>query len=285
MTIDTTVKRTIVDAEFEGLPTAEQIRHFETEGYVILPKTLDAELISQIERELADLPMRGSFINPEPTFAARQPQWHSPACARLIAHPPTVGFLHSLMGSDLIFTHGHYIIPSKNADELPPLPMHSDYKPYGSTYSRWEESCPVRVRVLYYLGESTLGILPRSHISFHADAHPYRRYASHPDTVGVNLQAGTAFIFAVRLFHGAAPKQPGRSSTRQGGMLEIDYRPAWSRPVMPVDEWLAEDLAKMPEESLPYLKSPNTCDEFWEFKPMETEEADAPGLSPYRWES
>src|SRR5215469_8457356 len=104
-----TDRRLVSDREFVGWLRPQQIRHFEVEGYVILPDVLPPALIGQIKSELRDLPMRGSFYSPDPVFGAKPPNWHSRSCAALIGHPPTLDFLQALMGDEIVFTHGHYM--------------------------------------------------------------------------------------------------------------------------------------------------------------------------------
>jgi len=267
---------------YEGLSNAERIRRFEVEGFVVLPDVLDADQVATLKKEMAAIPMRPSFYSDKPTFAAVPPQFHSPAFSRLIGHPPAAEFLTALLGEDVVFTHGHYVLSHPGQ---PALEMHADYAPYGSTYSHWEESCPLRVRFLYYLDNTgtdcaPLRIVPRSHICFHADAHPYRRYKAHEGEFLVPMRAGSALCFAVRMFHGTGPN----ISNRTRGMLELDYRPLWARPVMPVGEWEIDDVLAAPPDARPFLRSPNSCDRHWEFLGnSEVSEGPATGMLPSRW--
>jgi ectoine hydroxylase-related dioxygenase (phytanoyl-CoA dioxygenase family) len=280
----------MIDAEvyairdsFMGMERAAQIRSFETEGYVVLPNALDPDLIVQIKSELASLPMRSSFFTDAPAFSEVPPHTRSPACAALIAHPPALAFLQALMGEELVFMHSFYILSHPGA---PALDIHTDYQPYGSTYSGWLESCPIRVRVLYYLDDtgldrSALRTVPRSHICFHADAQPYRRYKRHPDELLVPMRAGDAFVFATRMFHGA-----GANTTQETrGMMEFDYRPTWSRPYQPLPEWSAEEMVLVPEPARALTRGRNFVDFAWEFDvKRQSVDLPAPGMSPGRWD-
>jgi hypothetical protein len=268
---------------FIGMPRPEQIRHFETEGYVILPDVLDAPLIARLKAELASLPMRPSFFTTAPAFAKVSPHTHGPVAAGLIDHPPTLDFVKALVGEDLVFMHCFYILSHPGA---PTLEMHTDFQPFGSTYSGWLESCPIRVRVLYYLDDtrddrSALRIVPRSHICFHADAQPYRRYPNHPDEITVPVKAGDAFVFAVRLFHGTT----ANTTTETRGMMEYDYRPVWARPYGPVTDWTADELKFVPERARALVRSRNTVDFAWEFDVKRAAvDQPAPGMTPRRWD-
>ena len=272
-----------VSVNFQAMRTHDRIRHLETEGYVILPKVLDESLVARIKTELDDLPMRPSFYSDAPTFASKPPHMHSASCGELIAHAPMLEFLEHLMGNDLIFMHSHYILSHPGQ---PPLELHTDYQPYGSTYSGWLESCPVRIRVLYYLDDTEMNraplrIIPRSHICFHADAHPYKRYLKHEDEILVPMEAGSAFVFAVRLFHGVGPN----TTQQTRGMLEYDYRPSWSRPYNPVEEWPEPPAGQMPSGAQHLIRSRNAFDFRWEFDmTRETRDEPSPGMTPHRWE-
>lgn len=268
---------------FVGMARPAQIRHFETEGYTILPNVLDAALIARLKSELETLPMRPSFFTDAPAFSKIPPHTHGPVAAGLIDHPPTLDFVKALLGDDLIFMHCFYILSHPGA---PALELHTDFQPFGSTYSGWLESCPVRVRVLYYLDDtrddrSALRIIPRSHICFHADAQPYRRYPKHPDEILVPVKAGDAFVFAVRMFHGTGPN----TTAEKRGMMEYDYRPIWARPYGPLPDWSAEELKHVPARARALVRSRNTVDFGWEFD-MKRAAVDvpAPGLRPDRWE-
>lgn len=273
---------TLIRAEdFASLPTADLIRHFEVEGFIIVPGSLDPEEIQGLKDELATLPMRPSFYSDAPCFAVSPPHWHGPRAGAVIANPPVVAFLERLLGEDITFIHSHYIVSHPGQPELE---MHADYAPYGSTYSGWLESSPVRVRVLHYLDDTgtdraPLKILPRSHISFHADSHPYHRYRDHPDAITVPMKAGDALVMAVRMFHGTG----ANTSSQTRGMLEYDYRPVWSRPMQPVEEWSPEQVMALPEAARRFVRGRNALDGRWEFQQFKTLDQPAPGISPARW--
>lgn len=264
-----------------AMSQAEQIHHLETEGFAIIADALSADQIAAMKAELESMPMRPSFYTDAPSFSITPPHVHGPQGAALIGNPKVLDFAKALMGEELVFMHSFYILSHPGSPELP---LHTDYQPFGSTYSQWLESCPLRIRVLYYLDDTrddraTLRIVPRSHIAFHADAQPYRRYHSHPDEILLPLKAGDAFIFATRLFHGVAPN----TSNDTRGMIEIDYRPLWARPYGPVPDWTKEELQHVPSHLLSMVER-NRTDFAWEFDvKREAVDKSAPGLSPHRW--
>lgn len=105
--------------------------------------------------------------------------------AELIAHSPTVDKLSEIFGGDSppVFVSFAYDI---SCIGTPGISLHTDMQPYGSTlFGGTLFSSPQLVRVLYYLDDLTLDVspfrcIPRSHLSMHADANPYTRYAEHP---------------------------------------------------------------------------------------------------------
>src|SRR5579864_5586112 len=69
MNIDTT--------DFRNMSPAEQIRHFEVEGYVVFPEILPAATIARIKSELAAAEMAPTSYSDAQTRAVTQPQWQS----------------------------------------------------------------------------------------------------------------------------------------------------------------------------------------------------------------
>jgi hypothetical protein len=66
-------------------------------------------------------------------------------------------------------------------------------------------------------------------------------------------------------------------------MLEYDYRPLWSRPYQPLEDWPAPPFP-VPAAVQPLLRSRNAFDFRWEFDVKRASvDAPAPGLSPRRW--
>ena len=103
---------------FASMDQAARIRHLETEGFVVIPNAIPPAEIARIKAELADLPMRPSFYSEKPTFAAKMPHLHSPACTDLIANPAVLTFLKALMAEDLTFIYSHYIRSEEHTSEL-----------------------------------------------------------------------------------------------------------------------------------------------------------------------
>ncbi|MGZ0171374.1 MAG: phytanoyl-CoA dioxygenase family protein [Planctomycetales bacterium] len=269
--------------DFSTMSRPEQIRYFEVEGYVVLPKILTPEIIASLKSEMADAEMSHTNYSTAQTRAVTQPQWTSRTAAELIGYPPLIEFLNDLLGSDIVFTRGFF---QRSLNGCPGISMHTDGQPHGSNLFGYEGSCPRLLRVLYYLDDLTtqrapFRLIPRSHLSFHADASPYARYKSHPEEITLVVPAGSAVIIPSLTLHGSHPNLDPRPRE----LLQLGYRPAWAGPIQPVDEWDADLVAAAPEISQPFLQSLNTTGQNWEqeHKPvgMKTE---APGINPSRWD-
>jgi hypothetical protein len=271
------------ETDFDRLSLAERIRHFEVEGYVVFPRILDPALVSRIQSELEGAEMTHKSYSEAQTFSVEQPQWISRAVAELIGYPPMVEFLEALMGPEIVFTRGCF---RRTHPGAPGIASHTDGQPLGSSVFGYEGSCPRLLRALYYLDDLTperapFRLIPRSHLSFHADASPYVRYRWHPEEVTLCVPAGSAVLVPSLLHHGSHPNL----DVSPRGLVQLGYRPAWAGPVHPVDEWDPALVASAPAVARPFLRSLNTTGFEWEqpHKPegMRTE---APGIDPSRWE-
>lgn len=272
----------IDQTDFASFTRAQQIRHLEVEGYLVLPRILPPDYIARIKRELADVEMAPTSYSAAQTRATRQPQWSSRAVCELIGFPPVIDLLTQLMGPDIVFTRGFF---QRTWPGCPGISMHTDGQPHGSNLFGYEGSCPRLLRVLYYLDDLTpqrapFRLIPRSHLSFHADANPYVRYRSHPEEITLVIPAGSAVLIPSMLFHGSHPNL----DTEPRELVQLGYRPAWAGPIQPVEEWDPQLVAAAPEIARPFLKSLNTTGFVFEqqHKPagMRTE---APGINPSRW--
>jgi len=274
MNIDTT--------DHSNVSRQEQIRRFEVEGFVVFPEILKPDVITRIKSELADVEMAHTTYSVSQTRSVVQPQWQSRAVAKLIGFPPMIDFLTDLMGPDIVFTRGFF---QRTHPGSPGISMHTDGQPHGSDLFGYEGSCPRLVRVLYYLDDLTedrapFRLIPRSHLSFHAEASPYVRYKSHPEEITLIVPAGSAVVVPSLLLHASHPNKDSRPRE----LVQLGYRPAWAGPIQPVDEWNPELVAGAPDIAQPFLQSLNTTGNVWEqpHKPagMKTE---APGINPSRW--
>lgn len=272
----------LCQTDWARLTPCEQVRHLELEGFVAMPGLLSAEHVAAIKAEVARLPTVGTDYS-ENQRGCQDVQWtDSPTCIETIALPAMIEFLERLFGDELICTSCVYALSRPGH---PGIAIHTDAQPYGSAIFGLQSSAPRLVRVLYYLDDLTperspFKVIPRSHLSLHADANPYRRYLSHPEEVMVTCQAGTAVIIQQSVFHANYPN----TSQADRGMLAIAYRPAWAGPIAPVPEWPPEKVTQLPPQVRRLFGSLNTRKiDFHAGNRPANMAVEAPGINPSRW--
>lgn len=274
---------TIDQRDWAALSLGQRIRQIEVEGYLVLPDLLDAHEIAALKSETATLETTAVDYSVHQRGCPGI-QFRGGKITELVAHPPTIAFLRELFGDEIVMMGYDY---ARSEPGHPGISLHADGQPYGSAIFGYEGSCPWLVRVLYYLDDLTpevspFRVVPRSHLSMHADANPYLRYAAHPEEVMVTARAGSAVLINHRVFHGNYPNVGDYPRE----MLAIAYRPAWAGPVAKVGPWKTEDLARLPDSVRPLLGDRNQ--RVWDFdggnKPANMK-SDAPGLAPSRWEN
>lgn len=269
--------------DFTALSRPALIRHLEVEGYVVFPRILPPDTTAAIKREMAEAETWHPDYSDDQQRSVVQPQWVSRTAAEVIGHPPLAAFLRELMGPEIVFTRGFY---QRTLPGCPGISLHTDGQPHGSDLFGYEGSCPRLLRVLYYLDDLTperapFRLVPRSHLSFHADASPYVRYESHPEEVTLVVPAGSAVLVPSMLLHGSH----ANTDTQPRELLQLGYRPSWAGPIQPVDEWDPELVAAAPAAARPFLQSLNTSGFAWNQpnKPDGMRTA-APGINPSRWD-
>lgn len=272
----------MVNVDWSSLTFGQQVKHLEIEGYIVMPDLLLPDDLSQMKRELAQLPTKPmDYSENQRTYS--DVQWtDSPHCIQAIALPKLIQFLEQLLGDELICTSCVYALSRPGH---PGISIHTDAQPYGSKIFGMLASSPRLVRVLYYLDDLTperapLKVIPRSHLSLHADANPYKRYLSHPEEVMVTCRAGSAAIINQSLFHANYPNR----SQEDRSLLAIAYRPAWAGPIAEVEDWPIGRVAQLPENVRRFFKGLNTrkIDFNVENRPADMATS-APGINPSRW--
>ena len=275
-------KPRVDDRNWSALTLGERIRQLEVEGYLVLPDLLDAEHIRRLKAETARLETFAVDYSVHQQVCPNI-QFIGGAITDLAGHPPLLAFLRELFGQEMILMSYSY---ARSEPGHPGISLHADGQPFGSKIFGYEGSSFWLVRVLYYLDDLTkevspFRVVPRSQISMHADANPYRRYECHPEEVMVPVRAGSAVLINHRVFHGNYPNT-GKHARE---MLAIAYRPAWAGPVAEVEKWPEEKLAQLPPALRPLFADRNT--RHWDFgggnKPANMARS-APGMNPSRWE-
>jgi ectoine hydroxylase-related dioxygenase (phytanoyl-CoA dioxygenase family) len=272
------------ETDWTKLTLGEQIQHLELEGYVVIPDLLSAVEIARFKQLIAPLETVAADYS-DKQRGRRNIHWEHPDFSALVAHPPTVRILEAVMGEDLVFLGS---VLALSLPGHPGISLHTDGQPWGSKIFGYSGSCPVQVRVLYYLDDLTADVspflvVPRSHLSLHADANPYTRYSSHPEQVAVPAKAGSAVLLNHRCFHGNCPNV----GQRERAMLAYLYRPAWAGPVEPkIEPWPGEKLAALPPKVRRFFSDPNARQGFDFNHPNKPPNmrSEAPGIAPSRWQ-
>jgi len=277
------VQPKVDNRDWSSLSLGQRIQQIEVEGFLVLPDLLAPDHIARLKSEIAPIkttPVDYSIHQ----RGARNLQFRGGGVTELIAHRPTIEFLKALLGDEMIFM-GYSMAISEPGH--PGISLHTDGQPYGSNLFGSLSSCPVLVRVLYYLDDLTpqaspFRCVPRSHLSMHADANPYMRLESHPEELMVPAKAGSAVLINHRVFHGNYPNTGDYART----MLAIQYRPAWAGPQEPVEPWDPSKVAALPQHVKPFFADTNT--RLWDFyganKPPNMA-SQAPGMNPSRWQA
>ncbi len=272
----------IDDRDWSALSTGQRIRQLEVEGYLVMPDLLDADHLTRLKA------ITTTFKTTAVDYSEHQRgrpniQFEGGEVTQLIGHAAILEFLRQLFGDEIIFMHYGY---ARSEPGHPGISLHADGQPYGSKIFGFEGSCPVLVRVLYYLDDLTaevspFRVVPRSHLGLHADANPYKRYTGHPEEVMVPAKAGSAVLIHHRVFHGNFPNVGDYARE----MLAIAYRPAWAGPVADISPWKKQQLDTLPNDIRPLFQDRNT--RHWDYdggnKPPDMP-AEAPGINPSRWE-
>ena len=235
-----------------------------------------------IGAELAALPLTATDYSPHKKTADDLLGHDLPKTLETIALPSTVAFLERLFGDQVLFTSIAYQLCEPGH---PGIAIHTDAQPYGSRILGSLATSPVLMRVLYYLDDLTpecspFKVVPRSHLSLHADANPYHRFLRHKEEVMVTCRAGSAVVINQKVFHGNFPN----FSASDRRMLAIGYRPIWAGPVTEVDPWDQDQLATLPPAARRFFSDPNTRHIDFDV-PNRPDDLDrgSTGIAPSRW--
>lgn len=270
------------DRDWSTLYFGEQLRQLELEGYLVIPDLLSGEEVARLKAETARFETRAVDYSPHQR-GCPSVQFRGGAVSELIAHPRTAEFLGKVFGDDLVLMSYDY---ARSDPGHPGVSFHTDGQPYGSSIFGAKHTCPVMIRVLYYLDDLTpevspFRVVPMSHLSLHSEGNPYNRYDGHPEQVMVTAKAGSAVFLNYKVFHGNFPNRGDRARE----MLALAFRPAWAGPLAEVEDWDRAEVATLPPSVQPLMGDRNQrrVDTDVANKPanMRTE---APALDPSRWD-
>lgn len=259
-----------------------RIKEIEYNGFTVFDQLIPFDAVETIKKELSKIQLKPVDYSACQLVRHNFHGEHCPQALELIAHPEITGFLKQLFGDKLICTSTLY---SRSLPGHPGIVLHTDSQPYGSEIFGVQASAPVLVRMLVYLDDLTkekspLRVIPRSHLSLHADANPYSRYLSHPDEVEITCKAGTVVIINQKVFHGNG----ANTSSQSREMVAFAFRPEWAGPIAAVEEWPHEWLVQMPAHIRKYFGSLNSRKFDYHVKNRPEKLQDhAPGLNLNRW--
>jgi hypothetical protein len=270
--------------DWSRLTTAQRIKHLEIEGYIVMPDLLPPPLVVEMRSELDRLPTKAVDYSENQRYHHDIQFTDSPRCIETIALPAIIEFLTTLFADEIICTSCGFAVSRPGH---PGIALHTDSQPYGSAIFGMQASSPRLVRVLYYLDDLTppkapFKVIPHSHLSFHSDNNPYKRYLSHPEEVMVTCKAGSAVIINQAVWHANFPN----TSTEDRHLLAIAYRPGWASPIAEVPEWPAEKVTRLPAHVRAFFRSLNTRNFDYNVKNRPDNMATAaPGINPSRWDA
>ena len=249
---------------------------------MVLPDLLSNEQIGLVRKELDRLSTVAVDYSEHQRGYSNVEWSDSPNAVSLIAQTEVIPFLEDLFGDDVVFCSCRYGLSRPGH---PGIALHTDAQPYGSKIFGLGSSSPCLVRVLYYFDDLTperspFKVVPRSHLSLHADGNPYHRYLRLPEEVMVTCSAGAAVVINQKGFHGNYPN----FSDSDRRMLAIAYRPAWAGPLAEVEEHDPARLEKLPPAVRRLFRSPNTRSIDFDVPNRPANLAtEAPGIHPGRW--
>jgi ectoine hydroxylase-related dioxygenase (phytanoyl-CoA dioxygenase family) len=231
------------------------VRSLEVEGFVVMPRFLDADAVAALKSELEALALTTHPKNPALCAYRDVHLSPSPAAVSLIAEERMLRFLRRTLGAELVCMSSSY---ARYDPGYPGMPLHTDMQPYGSNLFGPLASVPVSVRVFYFLDDLTperapFRIIPYSHLCLHGDAHPYQRLRSHPEEEVIVCPAGSAILVNPRVFHAAG----ANTSATPRAVYTVSYRPAWAGPVQRVPAPAKRLLARLPEHVRRLFLPPN----------------------------
>jgi len=215
--------------------SAEQRRTWAIDGYLHVPKVLDATLVSHLSSQIdamrhrpgweprpGALP-RGHYgwveqcpdLDPDAFMDRRDVLAYDQAFIDLIDHAPVFDLIVDIMGPNIMFSMSQAIVRASTTEFAGYT--HTDGGEGQREVRVTETSRPIAVKVLYLLTDVTkpdsgnFTVFPGSHLRpFLADRSPIMTPHS-PGAVQLEGAAGDCFIFSHSLWHGPAPNHSGRA--------------------------------------------------------------------------
>lgn len=239
-----------VNMAWGAMTPADQAHFFNQNGFLVLPGALTGAEVKQAISEIAAHGLKGTT----------EEVWHAPFTRRLVTNGKLLLALKAIFGESIRFFKAAYVAtpPADGADAATQQrkALHVDYG-IGEPDGDFRNSTASWVNVAFYLTDLTaehspLWVAPGSNRDYSVvPATDLERFRG---TVKMVLaRAGDAVLFHSNTVHAASHNYS--HETRHA--LFYSYRPAWAKPVGPVQEWSEEFIGSFPAEHRELLRGLN----------------------------
>jgi len=222
----------IFQQEWEKMALSEQVQFFAKNGFLVIPKAIAPEALSQIKQDINSHQLSGTTEN----------IWVSSAIKNLIANKKLIETLHGILGLDIRFFKGAYV--NKNpigiSGALPKREaLHVDYG-IGEEFGDFRNSCACWINVGYYLTDLSIEhapywVVPESHRWNHLKPNTNMEYLE-DQAYMILAKAGDIILWHSLTVHATSQNV----SEQPRSAFFFSYRPAWAQPIGKVSDWPIE---------------------------------------------
>jgi SAM-dependent methyltransferase len=237
------------DVDWETLTPAEQARFFNQNGFLVIPGALTGKEVRQAVGEIKEHGLKGTT----------EDVWSAPFARRLVINDKLLSALKAIFGEGVRFFKAAYVESppdSKHEISRQRKALHVDYG-IGEPEGDFRNSAASWVNVAFYLTDlsaehSPLWVVPGSNRDYSVvPASDHERFRAAAKMV--LARAGDIVLFHSNTVHAASHNFS--DETRHA--LFYSYRPAWAKPVGPVQEWPEAFIGSFPAEHRELLKGLN----------------------------
>jgi hypothetical protein len=219
--------------------SADQLTGFAEDGYLVLPGFLPPDLVARVKAETdrwVDGGLRArsiaSCLDPEAAGLPPLVEVEMPAHGELVAHPPLLHIINTLLQDEFVFHHMH---SDRQAPDLPGKTWHHDYEQNPQTDRAFG-----MIHTLHYLDgldpeSAALVVLPGSHREVAAKS-ALAGFGTDPlagEVVLERLPTGSTVVVHSALFHARRARATGKhryfvdASYCQVGTAWPPVKPYW----------------------------------------------------------
>ncbi len=238
-----------VNVNWGTMTPSDQARYFNQNGFLVIPGALSGDEVRQAIGEIATHGLKGTT----------EDVWKAPFARRLVVNDRLLLALRAIFGEEVRFFKAAYVETPpdvRDAADRQRKALHVDYG-IGEPESDFRNSSASWVNVAFYLTDlsaehSPLWVAPGSNRDYSVvPATDHERFRAMAKMV--LARAGDVVLFHSNTVHAASKNFSGE--TRHA--LFYSYRPAWAKPVGPVQEWTEEFIGSFPAEHRALLKELN----------------------------